>query len=240
MEFESILKYPPKNAWTAVLTQLLCWSFRRFCVELLCDSELERWDSFFSLITEYAPPQFQPHLDHWLAPEQIANVPDLNAYFHSMLDKLIKSIEENDEETQDKIATFFDEEMGPFLEKWLGPVYAPFSLFPLTGEPDTEIDMTKLNAIVYLLGRQPSLYRRRTMRGSRRTLTPVRTQLCKTRRNKQNEILQLHLRTEVRHADTDKDNDGKSEEGKGGEERHSEEERISQSEKPPSHEEGNT
>ena len=127
--------------------------------------------------------------------------------------------------------------MGPFLEKWLGPVYAPFSLFPLTGEPDTEIDMTKLNAIVYLLGRQPSLYRRRTMRGSRRTLTPVKTQLRKTRRNKQNEILQLHLRTEVRHADTDKDNDGKSEEGKGGEERHSEEERISQSEKPPSHEE---
>ena len=237
MEFESILKYPPKNAWTAVLTQLLCWSFRRFCVEFLCDSELDRWDSFFSLITEYAPPQFQPHLDHWLAPEQIANIPDLNAYFHSTLDKLNKSIEENDEETQDKIASFFDEEMGPFLEKWLGPVYAPFSLFPLNGEPDTEINMTKLNAIVYLLGRQPSLYRRRTMRETRRTLTPVRTQLRKTRRNKQNEILQLYLRSEVRNADIDKDNDGKSEEGKGGEERHSEEERASQSEKSPSHEE---
>jgi len=237
MEFESILKYPPKNAWTAVLTQLLCWSFRRFCVEFLCDSELDRWDSFFSLITEYAPPQFQPHLDHWLAPEQIANIPDLNAYFHSTLDKLNKSIEENDEETQDKIASFFDEEMGPFLEKWLGPVYAPFSLFPLNGEPDTEINMTKLNAIVYLLGRQPSLYRRRTMRETRRTLTPVKSQLRKTRRNKQNEILQLYLRPEVRNADTDKDNDGKSEEGKGGEERHSEEERASQSEKSPSHEE---
>jgi hypothetical protein len=237
MEFESILKYPPKNAWTAVLTQLLCWSFRRFCVEFLCDSELDRWDSFFSLITEYAPPQFHPHLDHWLAPEQIANIPDLNAYFHSTLDKLNKSIEENDEETQDKIASFFDEEMGPFLEKWLGPVYAPFSLFPLNGEPDTEINMTKLNAIVYLLGRQPSLYRRRTMRETRRTLTPVRTQLRKTRRNKQNEILQLYLRSEVRNADIDKDNDGKSEEGKGGEERHSEEERASQSEKSPSHEE---
>lgn len=240
MEFESIFKYPPKNAWTAVLTQLLCWSFRRFCIELLNNSELEIWDTYFTLITEYAPPQFQPHLEHWLAPEQIVHIPDLSAYFHTFIDKLNESIEKNDEETQDKIATFLDEDMSPLIEKWLGQVYAPFSLFPSSTDPDTSIDMTKLNAIVYLLKRQPSL-----SRGLRKTRSEKRdTTLRKTRRNKQHDVLQLYLRPEIRDRDAKaqavENDEGEREERKGDEERHSEEERHDEGENYPSHKEGNS
>lgn len=190
-EFEELLKYPPKNAWNAVLFQLLCWSFRRFCVDYLNKSEEEQttWDTYFELVIEYAPPQFHQYFEQWLAPEQIANVPnvkELDEFFRYMLALFNKSMNEDDIETQDKLSTFFDEQMSASLEKWLGSVYAPFSLFPMPTEADGSIDMTKLNAIIYLLGRQPSLNRnrRKTLRGKQRALTPVKTQIRKTRHAK--------------------------------------------------------
>lgn len=188
-EFKSTLQYPPKNAWNAILVQLFCWSFRRFCVERLSADEIsELWDDLLVLVADYAPPQFQSYIDHWLAPEQVANVAnvrDLDQSFRLIITKLDKSIEENDTDIQDKLSTFFDEEMSRYLEQWLGTVYAPFSMFPSPMETDTDIDLTKLNAIVYLLGRQPSLDRtkRKTLR-SRRAFTPVKSQLRKTRHSK--------------------------------------------------------
>ena len=180
-QFNLLLKYPPKNAWNAVLVQLCCWSFRRFCIERL-NNKVDIWDNQLTLVSEYAPPQFKPYLEHWLAPEQVAhvaNLTELDAFFRSLIVRLDESISEAE---QDILATFFDEEMGARLESWLGAIYAPFSLFPSPTETDTEIDMTKLNAIIYLLQRQPSLNRtkRKTLR-LRRALTPVRTQMRKTR-----------------------------------------------------------
>jgi hypothetical protein len=209
-EFKALFQYPPKNAQHAVLTQLFCWSFRRFCVErLTLDEGTELWESLVSLVIDYAPPQFNPHLDQWLAPEateHVGNLTELDRVFRSIVDQLDKSVATDDLEIQDKLSTFFDEDMNILLERWIGTVYAPFSLFPSPTESDTEINLTKLNSIVYLLARQPSLSRahlqRKTFR-AKRTVTPVRTQLRKTRRFRQRENgpIQLLVKPDTRNHD---------------------------------------
>lgn len=154
----------------------------------MSDTEIS-WDTYLTLIAEYAPPQFKPHLDHWLAPEQMANVPNLSA-----IDKVFRSVlydlDTGSEELQEKLATILDEDMSPMIEKWLGAVYAPYSLFPSSVESTTDIDLTKLNAIIYLLNAKE-----KTRRKSMKPLTLGL--LRKTRRNKQNGILQLYIRAET-------------------------------------------
>ena len=210
-EFKALFQYPPKNAQHAVLTQLFCWSFRRFCVErLTLDEGTELWDTLVSLVTDYAPPQFQPHLEQWLAPdatEHVGNLTELDRVFRSIVEQLDTSVATDDREIQDILSTFFDEDMSILLERWIGTVYAPFSLFPSSTESNTEINMTKLNSIVYLLGRQPSLSRanlqRKTFR-AKRTVTPIGTQMRKTRRFRQrdNGPIQLLVKSDTRNHDT--------------------------------------
>jgi hypothetical protein len=210
-EFKSLFQYPPKNAQHAVLTQLFCWSFRRFCVErLTLDEGTELWDTLVSLVTDYAPSQFQPHLDQWLAPEateHVGNLTEIDRVFRSIVEQVDTSVATDDLEIQDTLSTFFDEDMSILLERWIGTVYAPFSLFPSSTESDTEINLTKLNSIVYLLARQPSLSRahlqRKTFR-AKRTVTPIRTQMRKTRRFRQRENgpIQLLIKPDTRNHDT--------------------------------------
>jgi hypothetical protein len=154
----NVLNHPPKNAWNAVLTQLLCWSFRRFCVDRLTnDISGATWDSHFSLVADFAPPEFKPHLDAWLAPEtlcQVGNLVELDTAFRSLIQNLDKAVDEDDTEAQEAIADFIDTELEKRLERWLGTLYAPYSIFPNQYEPDDRIDLTKLNAVLYLLRKQ--------------------------------------------------------------------------------------
>jgi hypothetical protein len=248
-EFKTLFQYPPKNAWNAVLVQLFCWCFRRFCVERLTVNDgtiSELWDSLFILTTDYAPLQIQPHLDQWLTPEHtenVSNLTELDRALRSIIIKLDTSISTDDLDTQDKISTFFDEEMSKLLEQWIGSVYAPFSLFPTPTDSDTEINITKLNAIVYLLGRQPSLQRtiRRTFR-SKRVVTPIKTQLRKTRRLKQNGEIQLLVKSDARNNDSrgpqsEKDN-SQGEKREGNEEHTSEAQRDTQGQDSSANKEG--
>jgi hypothetical protein len=39
--------------------------------------ETPLWDSHLSLVADFAPAQFKPHLDTWLAPETMAHVGNL-------------------------------------------------------------------------------------------------------------------------------------------------------------------
>ena len=251
--FAKLLSYPPKNAWNAVVTQLLCWSFRRFCgARLTTDisgSATDLWDSHFSLIADFAPPQFKPHLNQWLAPENIAhvgNLGQLDTTFRHLVTVMDGAVSAEDDDIQDDVATLLDEEMGELLEKWLGAVYAPYSIFPNSEESDDNIDMTKLNAVNYLLGRQLTLSRmvknrRITHRANTiRAATPIK----KTRRNKQNSH-NVHVRfsPETRGHDArgagDQNNEREREQREGGEERRSEEKRDDEGEAQAPHEQGN-
>jgi hypothetical protein len=234
--FAKLFVYPPKNAWNAVLTQLICWSFRRFCVDRLTNdlSGSELWDSHFTLISDFAPPEFQPHLDNWMVPENlvhVGNLGQLDQTFRSIIDVLDKAVHEVDDEIQEELATLLDEGMTQVLEKWLGPVYAPYSIFPTIDEPDESIDMTKLNAVNYLLGRQLLLsklkHRRMTHRAkSIRAATPI-----KTRRNKQN--VQVRFSAEARAHDArrggDQNNESQRKQREGDQVSHSQEERDNES-----------
>lgn len=191
---ESLFQSAPKNAWNAVITQLLCWSFRKFCAAKLQSEADLSWDSYFSLVSEYAPMQFKPHLNHWLAPEQLANVPNLSA-IDEIFRILMKDLDTGSEEVQEKLATLLDDDISPMIERWLGPVYAPYSLFPSPSESTTDIDLTKLHAILYLLSPKE--------RARRKSIRPLVLSEKKTRRNKQNEALQLYVRAAPRGADTE-------------------------------------
>lgn len=255
--FAKLLSYPPKNAWNAVVTQLLCWSFRRFCVARLTTdlsgsatdlsrSPTDLWDSHFSLIADFAPPQFKPHLNQWLAPENIAhvgNLGQLDTTFRHLVTVMDGAVSAEDDDIQDDIATLLDEEMGELLEKWLGAVYAPYSIFPNSEEPDDSIDITKLNAVNYLLGRQLTLSRMVKNRRITHRSNTIRaaTPMKKTRRNKQN----VHVRfsPETRGHDArgagDQNNEREREQREGGEERRAEEKRDDEGEAPAPHEKGN-
>jgi hypothetical protein len=198
--FAKLLSYPPKNAWNAVVTQLLCWSFRRFCVarlttDLSGSAATDLWDSHFSLIADFAPPQFKPHLNQWLAPENLVHVgalKEIDTTFRHLVTVMDGAVSAEDDDIQDDVATLLDEEMGELLEKWLGAVYAPYSIFPNSEESDDNIDMTKLNAVNYLLQRQLTLSRLIKNRRITHRANTIRaaTPMKKTRRNKQN----VHVR----------------------------------------------
>jgi len=251
--FVKILAHPPKNAWNAVLTQLLSWSFRRFCVDRLTtdlsgsDGTLPLWDSHLSLMADFAPPQFKPHLDNWLAPETLAhvgNLGQLDVTFRQLVSQMDVAVLAEDEATQDKLATLLDEEMSDLLEAWLGTAYAPYSIFPNSEEPDDSIDMTKLNAVNYLLGRQLSITK--TVRNSllnKRMTHRVRsaTPIKKTRRNKQN--VRVRFSPETRNDDPrgrgGEDDASKRQQREGHEVSLPAQERNTQSEASSSHKEGN-
>ena len=237
---DTLFQTAPKNAWNAVIIQLLCWSFRRFCVEKLSSEEELTWDTYFNLITDYAPSQFHVHLDHWLAPEQIANVPNLSevdAVFRSLVKQLDEAMAAETDDAQEALGKLLDEDLSPMIEKWLGPVYVPYSLFPSLTESDTEIDLTKLNSIVYLLSSRAKL-RRKSIRA------PLRNQMRKTRRNKENGALQLYVRSEPRIDGTARaapqNTDSEGEKREGGEERAPQGERNSEGENSGANTEGNS
>jgi hypothetical protein len=233
----------PKNAWNAVLTQLLVWSFRRFCVHRLTTDEEELWDSHLDLLRTHTPKGFEPYLDLWTDPEHMANIPnlsELDAYFRALVKQLDEVVTE---EEQDAISKILDEEMSPTLERWLGTVYAPFSLFPTPSESDEEINVTKLNAILYLLKSQTrhSIKTRRVT--GRRSITPIKTHLkAKTRRTKQKNV-QLQLSAGTCSSDaagrSNESKESDSQQGKGGEGGYHEEERKDDEPKEGTNQEGN-
>ena len=232
----------PKNAWNAVLTQLLAWSFRRFCVHRLSTDDEELWDSHLDLLRDYAPKGFEPYLNSWTDPEHMANIPnlpELDAYFRGLVKQLDEAMTE---EEQDAISKILDEEMSPTLERWLGTVYDPYSLFPTPSDSDDTIDTTKLNAILYLLKSQ-SRHSVKTRRVTgRRSITPIKTHLkAKTRRNKKNVQLQLSAGTCSSDARgrSNQDKESGDQERKGSEGSHHEEERKGSEEQEAANQEGN-
>ena len=248
--FAKLLSYPPKNAWNAVVTQLLCWSFRRFCVSRLTTdlsgSVAPLWDSHFSLIADFAPPQFKDHLNQWLAPENIThvgNLGQLDATFRHLVAVMDRAVEAEDSGIQDDVATLLDEDMGELLERWLGTVYAPYSIFPNMEEPDDSIDMTKLNAVNYLLGRQLTLSRMLKNRRITHRANTIRaaTPIKKTRRSKQNVHVRFSPETRGHDArgEGDQNNEREREQREGNEERDSPQERNDEGKAPAPHKEGN-
>jgi hypothetical protein len=206
-----LLKTLPRNSWDAVLTQVILWSFRRFCVAKL-SSDTDLWDDSIDLVTTYAPASFHPLLAEWLSPEKMGHLhrlTELDADLRALVVKL-------EGEEQEATAEYLDVGLSPEIETWLGAAYAPYSLFPTPDEPDETVDATKLNAIVLLLRIQRSIQHRKTRssRMAKPTQTaPIRTQIRKTRRRDKNGTLPL---SEPRKPQRDSET-GQREERKGDE-----------------------
>jgi hypothetical protein len=240
-----VLSQPPKNAWSAVLTQLLCWSFRRFCVDRLTnDISGATWDSHLSLVADFAPPEFQPHLDAWLAPESlshVSNLAELDRAFRALVDALDKAVDADNLEAQETLAEFIDTELERLLETWLGPTYAPYSIFPNQYEPDDSINITKLNAVLYLLKKNLVMTALRHRRLTQRHRAQEPLIVKKTRRSKQN----VHVRfsTETRITESrgqgDEGDAGEREGGQGNQDGHPTQERNHEGKAAPSDQEGN-
>jgi hypothetical protein len=142
-----LVKQAPRSPWDAVLTQLVLWSFRRFCANRIITGGDSLWDDHISLLTEFAPPQFKPHLDEWI--EHLQSIPNL-----SELDGKLRTIvaDLEDEEKEDDLSLLLDVDLSKQIQAWLGKTFAPFSLFPGEDESDDSIDQTKLNSIVFQYG----------------------------------------------------------------------------------------
>lgn len=186
----TLLKTPPRNSWDAVLTQVILWSFRRFCVaKLSTDEETDLWEDSLDLVTNYAPSSFHPVLPEWLAPEKMSHLHRLSD-LDTNLRVLISDLQGD---KQEEIADYLDVLLSAEIETWLGTAYAPYSLFPTPEEPDDSIDATKLNAVVLLLRIQRSIQHRKTRSSRVKAVqsTPIKTQIRKTRRRDKNGTLPL-------------------------------------------------
>ena len=169
-----LVKQAPRSPWDAVLTQLVLWSFRRFCANRIITGDDTLWEDHISLLTEFAPPQFKPHLDEWIEHLQsIPNLSDLDAKLRAIVADL------EDEEKEDDLSLLLDVDLSKQIQVWLGKTFAPFSLFPGEDDSDDSIDQTKLNSIVFLLKINRSI-RRKTHRIHR-----LFAEKKKTRRNQE-------------------------------------------------------
>ena len=169
-----LVKQAPRSPWDAVLTQLVLWSFRRFCANRIITGDDTLWEDHISLLTEFAPPQFKPHLDEWIEHLQsIPNLSDLDAKLRAIVADL------EDEEKEDDLSLLLDVDLSKQIQAWLGKTFAPFSLFPGEDDSDDSIDQTKLNSIVFLLKINRSI-RRKTHRIHR-----LFAEKKKTRRNQE-------------------------------------------------------
>lgn len=221
---EAYLLKSPTTQWQAVLTQLLFLSFRRFCVERLSQETNtdSLWENTLDLITEYAPKHFKPYFDAWLQPEKISQIRDLTE-LDSILREVVGQIDiaviENDDEKQDTLAELLDTELHPLIKDWLGTRYQQLLLFPSDEEQET--DDTRLKFVVLSL----SIYDKRqglkkTLRAKgRRSITPIRNQMKKTRRQKQDGEISVSFRSNTYGSNTKgaatKDNSSECEERKG-------------------------
>jgi hypothetical protein len=236
-ELATFFQIPPKSAWSALLPQILFWSFRRYCVTRISSldasaNEIEPlWDDIFDLVHSHIPEPLKKYVDDWFVPEHVehmANLPDLDMALRKIVKDLENSILENDVEQQNEIADLLDEGLSIQVEKWLAPNYSHFSVYPTPEESDDDIDDTKLNAILYLLRLKKE--RKGVKKTHRRAIVdanPVKTEIVrrKTRKYKQNTPhVSVPLPTKTRGDDTrggeTKDNGSESEERKGNEESH--------------------
>jgi hypothetical protein len=224
---EAYLLKSPTTQWQAVLTQLLLLSFRRFCVERLSKetNSDSLWDNSLELITSYAPKHFKPYFDSWLQPEKIAQIRDLqelDGILRELVTQIDTAVIENDDEKQDNLAELLDTELHSLIKDWLGTRYQQLLLFP--SDEEQEGDDTRMKFVVLSL----SIYEKRqglkrTLRAKgRRSITPIRNQMKKTRRQKQDGEISVsfssnaHGRRTRRNSETE-DNGSEREKREGGE-----------------------
>ncbi len=244
----------PTNSWDAILRQLLFWSARRFCVDRLSGSSVTKvaepldlsgalpvepsalWETHFDLMEEFAPPAFFPYLREWLSPEHFQSLSksyEIDLALRNLVTALDTSVFEESDEDQELLSSLLDDELPLLFEAWLGISFAPLLFFPTAEDSDEDVSPSKLHSILLLMKvYKPDIKKRKTLRSLHET---VRTQLRKTRRNKQkNEAKQVSvpLHSDKDGADTrgrEAESDGGgSEKREGGEARDSEEQRESE------------
>jgi hypothetical protein len=197
---DALFETPPTSKWQVLLPQIVAYSYKQFCVsrleEDLSGEKKPLWNTQIELIYEYAPSTFKPFLDDWWKPELVEQVPlleEMDKVFRDISSKFDMSIEIDDYEKQLELAELLDEDLYIYFLNWIPEEFKEYFFFP----EGVDIDEEKLIKILELF-RTPEKRRmvaRKTRRTNpKRTLTPIRNSLSnlrKTRRRKQNEILQV-------------------------------------------------
>lgn len=190
---QALFTQPPKTPWQAILTQLFLLSFRRFCVDRLSEETTSDtlWENRLELMVNFAPSHFRPHFDDWLRPETIAQIPKIDEPLRELVHGIDKAVAEDNDEMQDLYASILDSKIHGLLRQWLGERYAGLLFFP--SDEESETDTSLLQFVLLRLHSYAKRLKKTVRVKGRRSLTPIRSQMKKTRKSKQNEGLSVSL-----------------------------------------------
>jgi hypothetical protein len=154
-QLTTLLGPKPNHPWSALIPQVLLWSFRRFCImKLIASDDIpiteQLWDDHFEMIHLYAPKGLENASSSWLSPENIdhlhAPLEEYNRFFFDFLLAIEESYRDND--LEDKIAVFLDDTIKYIIRDWLGEKYAQFLIFPMRDEDEEEFTDKQFDALL--------------------------------------------------------------------------------------------
>jgi hypothetical protein len=99
------------------------------------------WDSHVELVSSHAPEGLQEFGVVWLSPssigDRIDNLEELNSYFLCIVDKLNRSIENENDDEQNSLSIFLDETITDILSEWLEGL-SEYRIYP-TGDESFDV-----------------------------------------------------------------------------------------------------
>jgi len=158
-ELLRLLGATPTHPWAALIPQVLLWSFRRFCIEKLTLSEGSLQQSFcddtLELVHMYCAKGLEVVSIEWFTPENIEQVSspleDYMKFFIEFCKQLDRSIEDNDDKTQDVLSEFLDESMGEMISRWVDEKHSKLLIFPMRVEDDDEFTEAQFSQLINAL-----------------------------------------------------------------------------------------
>jgi hypothetical protein len=156
--FEKILGDAPKNLWSALIPQILTWSFRRFFLITLQTSDItgiavstEIWSDFLELIDRFAPDALKKETSLWLSPEVLQIVPlaldELDFFLKELVVDFDRAVETSNDNGIQELATFLDEDVPNALRNWLGETYNAVYFFPLSSEEEDDFTQEQRDSL---------------------------------------------------------------------------------------------
>lgn len=158
---KSLLGPIPTHPWSALIPQLLLWSFRRYCIDKLFDPDTTSlldtvWEDHFQLIHLYAPKGLRTITTSWITPENLERMHSqpvqYNEFFLDFLKLVDEALQKEDEGLQDFISDFLDIQVRATFKEWLPGTKANFLIYPMREDNDDEFtDEQFMNLIQSLL-----------------------------------------------------------------------------------------
>ena len=160
VKMEQILGSPPENLWSAILPQILMWSFRRYFLKALEEPDKslidDTWTDFIDLIKRYAPESFKKDAINFMHPDVVDMVPmsleALDTFLREIIELFDKALKTDDDDMIQELATFLDDEVPILIKEWLGDVYIPLYIFPETVEEEEDFTTERRQQFLQSVG----------------------------------------------------------------------------------------